>query len=208
MNLDFVDALRVRLAEWRPDLDAVKQFAPSHTRTHRFQPAPADAREACVTVLLYPRDNEWHLPLVVRTNHSKHHRGQVALPGGARDPGENLAETALRELEEELGVSPQHVQLLGRLSSFYVPVSGFQVHPWLGWTATTPAFRPNPTEVEELLEMPAAPILNLSTLGCDSRDVRGQSSEVPYFSVGKYKVWGATCIVLGELATLCYDLNP
>jgi 8-oxo-dGTP pyrophosphatase MutT (NUDIX family) len=154
-------------------------------------------------VLLYPRDNEWHLPLVVRTNHSTHHAGQVALPGGAHDLDESLAVTALRELHEEIGVPPTSVELLGRLSSFYVPVSGFQVHPWLGWTPTTPSFHPNPAEVQELLETPVRPILNLSTLACESREIRGQKSEVPYFNVGEHKVWGATCIVLGELAALC-----
>jgi 8-oxo-dGTP pyrophosphatase MutT (NUDIX family) len=208
MNWGFVDALRVRLADRSSVIPAIERFAPSHTRALRFQPPPLGARQASVIALLYPRNDQWHLPLLVRTNHLKYHGGQVALPGGAHEPHETLWDTALRELHEELGIPPTSVQLLGSLTPFFVPVSAFQVHPWVGFTSGTPAFQPSPAEVEQLLETPAAPILNLSTLRNERREIRGQSSEVPYFSIGPHKVWGATCIVLGELATLCSELEP
>jgi 8-oxo-dGTP pyrophosphatase MutT (NUDIX family) len=200
MNHDFVYSLRARLAERPTGAAALERFAPSHTRDLRFQPPPTDARNACVLVLLYPRGGELYLPLVVRPGRLRHHGGQVALPGGAHEPGESLSDTALRELEEELGVPKAGVELMGRLSPFFVPVSGFQVHPWVGWTPDTPSFRTDPAEVEELLETPAVPILDLSTFGREWREIRGEQSEVPYFAVGQHKVWGATCIVLGELA--------
>jgi 8-oxo-dGTP pyrophosphatase MutT (NUDIX family) len=158
-------------------------------------------------VLLYPKLDQWHVPLVVRPDHLRHHGGQIALPGGAREPGESLEKTALRELEEELGVDPQSVELLGPLTPIYVPVSAFQVHPWVGCLRTTPAYQPNPAEVNELLETPVAPILNLSTFNCEQREIRGVSSEVPYFEVHSHKAWGATCIVLGELAIACSGLK-
>jgi 8-oxo-dGTP pyrophosphatase MutT (NUDIX family) len=207
MPRDFIASLRTQLNQRQNIPDLLHRFAPSHSLAQRFQTPPAHAREASVIVALYRRDNTWHLPLVVRPTHMKHHSGQVALPGGAREPDETLAHTALRELDEELGIPATSIQLLGPLSPFYVPASGFQVHPWVGWIAEEPAFRPNPSEVQELLEIPAGPILNLSTLGSETREINDIVSEVPYFALGAHKAWGATCIVLGELAMVCKGLD-
>jgi 8-oxo-dGTP pyrophosphatase MutT (NUDIX family) len=158
-------------------------------------------------VLLYRDRDEWKFPLVLRPTHLKHHQGQIALPGGACDAGESLQETALRELNEELGVAANEVEVLGALTPFFVPASRFVVHPWIGWTPHPPAFRPNPNEVDELLVARLNPILDLSSLATEHRELAGQQVEVPYFTVGPHKVWGATCIVLGELATVCEGLS-
>jgi 8-oxo-dGTP pyrophosphatase MutT (NUDIX family) len=197
-----LDHIRARLPDHK-GAGAIERFAPSHTRGARFQLAPSDAREACVIALLYQRGDEWHVPLVLRTDLSTHHRGQVAFPGGAREPNERLQDTALRELNEEIGVPPSSVEILGQLTTFYVPVSRYQVHPWLGWAPVPPVFRPNPMEVAAILETPLRPILDLSNLACESREISGELSEIPYFTVEGHKVWGASCIVLGELAILC-----
>jgi len=206
MSIALIDSLRSRLDGRQPDRPILERFAPSHTRRERFDSTPSGARPASVMVLLYWDRGEWKFPLVLRPTHLKHHHGQVALPGGACDPGERSHETALRELNEELGVATSEVEILGALSSFFIPVSRFIVFPWVGWTERRPTFRPSPNEVEELLEARLTPILDLSTLATETRELAGQQVEVPYFTVGPHKVWGATCIVLGELATVCEGL--
>ena len=206
MTPELILSVRSRLADRQPNRSMLERFAPSHARQQRFDAAPADARIASVIVLLYPDRDEWMFPLALRPSHMKHHQGQVALPGGACDPGESLEETARRELHEELGVT-EGVELLGPLTPFFVPASRFVVHPWVGWSRQRPLFQPNVNEVEELLEARLQPILNFSNLAVEWRELAGQRVEVPYFAVGQHKVWGATCIVLGELATICAGLS-
>ena len=207
MSFALIDSIRSRLDGRPPDRPVLERFAPSHTRRQRFDPAPSGARLASVMVLLYRGRDEWKFPLILRPTHLKHHQGQVALPGGACDAGETVQETALRELHEELGVAATEVEVLGALTSFFVPASRFIVHPWVGWTPQPPNFQPNPNEVEELLEVRLSPILDLSALATEHRELAGQQVEVPYFTVGPHKVWGATCIVLGELAVICDGLE-
>jgi 8-oxo-dGTP pyrophosphatase MutT (NUDIX family) len=207
MNANLPAELRSRLAARQPEPDVLERFAPSHTRGLRFEPPPIDARPASVIVLLYPRDGAWCFPLVVRPNHLRHHQGQVALPGGAQEPGEPLVATALRELGEELGIVTDHVDVLGPLTPFFVPASRFQVHPWIGWLAAPPPIQANPHEVETVLELQLGTLLGTSALATEERELSGQRVEVPYFAAGPHKVWGATCIVLGELATVCDDLG-
>ncbi len=202
MNSSLPDELRARLSLWRTDRTIIARFAPSHTRDQRFNAPPADARPAAVLALIYPRGGQWHVPLIVRPSDAKHHQGQVALPGGACDPGESTDQTALRELEEELGVPAAQVELLGSLTPFFVPASRFFVHPWVGWTYHA-AFCPNPSEVADLIECPLGPIVDLSALSTETRRLGGQDAEVPYFAISAHRVWGATCIVLGELAAVC-----
>ncbi len=202
-NLEFPLELRDRLAKWQCDRSVLARFAPSHTRQQRLDAPPADARPAGVLALIFAKQGRWHVPLIVRSPDAKHHKGQVALPGGACEPGEGAQAAALRELEEELGVAVAGVQILGALSPFFVPASRFVVHPFVGWLPKSPQFRANPSEVAELLETPLSPIVHLTSLATEQRELAGQVSEVPYFAVGPHKVWGATCIVLGELATVC-----
>ena len=186
----------------------LERFAPPYTRQQRLGSPPPDARKASVLVLLYPRAGARYLPLLLRKHQLKHHQGQVALPGGAWEPGESLQATALRELHEELGVTPDQVEILGSLTPFFIPASRFLLHPWVGWTAGQPSFEPDPHEVEEVLESPLKSILNFSSLTVARLTKDGEEVEVPAFAVGPHMVWGATCIVLGELATICEGLSP
>src|SRR5690349_7039885 len=126
----------------------------------RFAPAPPrkgwkaghfpdDARTAAALLLLYPGADGPAVPLTVRASNLARHAGQISLPGGAADPGETLAETALREASEEIGVDPRDVTVLGELTPVYVLVSGFTLHPVVGVSHTRPRFVASPGEVDE-----------------------------------------------------------
>lgn len=111
---------------------------------------------AAVLLPLLRLKNEWHLLYTRRTDHVETHKGQVSFPGGACDPGEEQPEqTALREAEEEIGLHPCDVRVLGRLSPL-VTITGFRVRPVVGCIPWPYAFRVGNAEVARVFFMPLA----------------------------------------------------
>ena len=196
-------SLRERLAGTLPGVQAQLKFAPSPIRpgwvAGHF---PADTRTAAALLLLYPRGNDLAIPLTVRATGLARHAGQVSLPGGATDPGETLAQAALREASEEIGVDPASVRLLGELTPVHVIVSGFTLHPIVGVTDRRPAFVAAPGEVDEILEVALDDLRDASRIGRGTRIREGVAVEYPYFDLLGHQVWGATAMVLGEFICL------
>jgi 8-oxo-dGTP pyrophosphatase MutT (NUDIX family) len=206
MHDDLPFRLARRLALPLPGRVAQSRFEPELSFGRHYAPPPIDARSAAVIVLLYPRDGIWHLPLMVRPQTMMDHAGQVSLPGGTIDPGEEPARAALRELEEELGVGCESVQLLGPLSPLYLFVSNFSVLPWIGVVPSTPALRPSPIEVAELLEVPLPYLLDETNLDRHTREFHGLRFTAPHIRWQNHYVWGATSMILGELISLLREL--
>jgi 8-oxo-dGTP pyrophosphatase MutT (NUDIX family) len=127
------------------------------------------------------------------------HQGQISLPGGSQEPGETIAETALRETGEELGFDLDDHRLLGRLTSLYIPPSDFVIHPFVAYRPTRPDFAPAPSEVAELLEVPLGYLLDSAVHQSEDWMIRGYQVEVPFYLIGEHKVWGATAMVLSEM---------
>ena len=167
----------------------------------QMEPPPgATPRLAAVLLLLYPYQGELWLPLTVRSSRLSSHRGEVSLPGGATDPEDaDAATTALREANEELGIDPASVTIWGRLSSFYIPPSNFQISPVVGFSAAPPAFTPSPYEIEHVFSVSLSRLLNPATIQVEDWTRRGLLMRVPFFAVEGYKVWGATALLLSEL---------
>ena len=196
-------SLRERLAGTLPGVQAQLKFAPSPIRPGwRAGHFPADTRTAAALLLLYPRDNDLAIPLTVRATGLARHAGQVSLPGGATDPGETLAQAALREASEEIGVDPSSVRVLGELTPVHVIVSGFTLHPIVGVTDQTPQFVAAPGEVGEILEVRLDDLRDASRIGRGTRIREGVAVEYPYFDLMGHQVWGATAMVLGEFICL------
>jgi len=192
-----------RLAQPLPGDVAHLPLAPSHTRAQRLFGPRADARPSAVTALLFDDGTgRPMLPLIVRSGKLAVHRGQICLPGGSMDPGETPWQTALRELEEELGIAPGEVEPLGALSPVYIPVSGFLIHPFVARIAGKPEYRPNRHEVDEVLELPIEIFVGHTHVRTEIQQRDFGPTEVPYFPAGAHKVWGATAMILGELGAL------
>ncbi len=174
-------------------------------RAGGFAPPPGETpREGGVLILLYPQDDAWQLPLILRTQDEGAHSGQVSLPGGRREGDESLAQTALREAQEELGVSAQSVTLLGALTPLYIPASGYCITPSVGYVAQRPDFRPDPAEVQELIESPLSLFLVETTVAEETWHFGDFPVQVPFYRVGRHKVWGATAMVLSEFTTVLH----
>lgn len=195
--------LRVKLAETLPGVEAHMRFAPAPVRSGwRAGHYPEDARTAAGLLLVYPGDEGLTVPLTVRASGLARHAGQVSLPGGASDPGETLADTALREASEEIGIDPASVRILGELTPVYVLVSGFTLHPVVGVTDARPDFVAAPGEVDEVVEVSLARLSDASHIRRGTRVREGVAVEYPYFDLAGHQVWGATAMILGEFICL------
>ncbi len=195
--------IRQRLGEPLPGPASQRRFAPSPGRdTWAPDLEPETARRAAVLILLYPEPDGPVFPLTVRHAGLPQHPGQVSLPGGAIDPGESAEAAALREIREELGVSSDDVRILGALSTLWVLVSNFVVHPFVGWIDRRPAFELDPREVDALVEVPLSAIRDPTRLHWTRRERDGHLIDYPYFDLAGHHVWGATAMILGDLACL------
>jgi 8-oxo-dGTP pyrophosphatase MutT (NUDIX family) len=189
------DLIRHALRGPLPGLAAQLRMSPPE-RMHALRPRP-DAQEAGVLLLIYPYQAELHFVLTRRNEGLGHHSGQISLPGGRREPGDDdIVATALRETQEELGISVEQVETLGRLTALYIPPSNFIVHPVVGYIATRPAFRPNAREVAELIEVPLRQLLDPTTRRRGPLPQGGPDR--PFYRIGAHAVWGATAMVLSE----------
>jgi len=206
---NFVARLRAALSKPLPGLDAQLRMAPSPRLGWDPLKFPDGAVTGAALLLVYPHHDTLHIALTVRGTGLRNHTGQVSLPGGRVDEGETLEAAALREATEEIRVDPSTVELLGRLTPLHIPVSGFLLHPIVGYTSMRPAFQRAEWEVARIIE---APVSLLADPGIVKREIRtravkGQSIDVdvPYFDIDGEKVWGATAMVLAEF---CAILTP
>ena len=200
----FIEELRERLARPLPGMEAQFKmaFARRAEELRRNPTPPPDARVACVLNLLHRHDGHWRTVLIQRTENPRdRHSGQVSFPGGRYEESDgDLVNVALRETHEEVGVSPLQVEVLGRLTELYIPVSNFVVHPFVGVLLGPADFSLQAGEVEAILTPPlhlfAQPENRKIT---DLTVAQGVTLKgVPYFDVEGRVVWGATAMILSE----------
>ena len=148
-------------------------------------------RSAAVLVPLTYAMNEWHLLFTRRTDRVESHKGQVSFPGGASDEGEiTPEETALREAEEEIGMRPEDVKVLGRLSKL-ITVSSYQVSPIVGIIPIPYAFKVGSFEVERVFTIPLSWLANRNNYWEFSLR-ESERSLIAYHPYDGELLWGAT----------------
>ena len=165
-----------------------------------------DARQAGVVSLLCWHNGQWQVLLMLRTRDNTPHSGQLAFPGGAAEAldGGDLTKTALRELEEEVGISLREDQIMGRLSPIYIPPSHFFVQPVVACCDGLPHIR---LQEEEVAAVMWVPLSELPPPGKpwpnQSVRVRGGKVTVPGWPVERHVLWGATAMMMAELLDVC-----
>jgi 8-oxo-dGTP pyrophosphatase MutT (NUDIX family) len=201
-----LEKIRAAFLRPLPGLDAQLRMAPSPRIGWDPLKFPEGAKDGAALLLVYPHDDTLHVALTVRGSGLRNHTGQVSLPGGRVDDGETIEQAAIREANEEIGVDPSFVELLGRLTPLHIPVSGYLLHPVVGFTSMRPAFQRAEWEVARIIEAPVSVLSNPSVVKREirTRVVKGQSIDVdvPYFDIDGEKVWGATAMVLAEFCAI------
>jgi len=160
-----------------------------------------DYKESAVCILLYQQDDTIYFPLIERVVYKGVHSGQIALPGGKKDETDSdLIQTALRELEEEIGVSHTHLEVVGKLTQVYIPPSNFLVNPIVAITHQLPDFILNPTEVQSVIPLSLSELLDDKLIKETHLELeKGLKIKTPYFDVRGKVLWGATAMILNEL---------
>ncbi|RMG78248.1 MAG: CoA pyrophosphatase [Bacteroidetes bacterium] len=198
----FIQKIKEGLQRPLPGVEA--HYKMSHVTRKYYNKAPSDARIACVLALFYPSGSEWQLTYIERdsTNPNDRHSGQISFPGGKYEPEDRTFEQgALRETEEEIGVPQKDIQLLGRLTELYIPVSDFLVYPFVGFLDYEPRFIPQPGEVKSVIHVPFSELLRPEIV--QVRDLRISPAislkKVPYYDLNGKTLWGATAMMTSEL---------
>jgi 8-oxo-dGTP pyrophosphatase MutT (NUDIX family) len=193
--------VRRALALQAPDFDALAaqaRVAPTPRPLRRESERDGQPRLAATLLLMYPHNDQLHFVLTKRPDSLRTHAGQISLPGGRKEPGETFLEAALRETCEELGVCDA-IDILGPLTSLYIPPSDFQVQPFVGHCTQRPAWQIDPREVEALIEAPLAILLDDARKHEGTAEYQGVPFTYHWYEVEGYRVWGATAIMLSEL---------
>lgn len=157
-------------------------------------------KPAAVLVPVVRRRSGLMVLLTRRAEHLRSHKGQISFPGGRRDEGDvSIASNALREAQEEIGLHPRHVEVIGYLDD-YPTVTRYLVTPVVGIVSGSPKLVADASEVAEIFEVPLEFVLNLANY---ERKVFSRSGfNVPFFELnhGSYRIWGATAGMLWNLA--------
>jgi 8-oxo-dGTP pyrophosphatase MutT (NUDIX family) len=160
---------------------------------------------AAVLLLVVNHPGEPTVVFTQRTAHLSDHAGQISFPGGRYEPGDESAEhTALREAEEEVGIDPRRVEILGELPDYHTS-TGYKVKPVVGWAEPPVSFRPDPHEVAEVFEVPLGFLLDTRNHRYESAFFKGRMRHYWAMPYGRRFIWGATA---GMLVTFQRIVNP
>ncbi len=204
MKMVFKDVLKIELTKPLPGEEAQNLMSPSYAHAYRV-PKP-NYKEACVVLLIHIKENLPYITLIKRaySHPEDKHGGQISFPGGKVDEDDCSFEyCALRELYEELGLDPNKIEILGRLSSLYVYVSHFLVYPFVGFIHGVPNYIPEESEVAQVFDVPLHHFLDtknikLKTLHSNGHEIK----DMPYYDINGDILWGATAMILSEFIEL------
>ena len=194
--------LQIRLINNLPGKDEQWRMRVTSDKTYNFDNTKVDAIQSAVLILLYEENGVICFTLTERTQTVEHHRGQISLPGGAREADEKLSSTAIRETQEEIGIYADDVDIIGALSPLFVPVTGFIINPFVGIINANFEPQPAPEEVETVISVHVNELLNDDNELQEKRNLRGYDMNIPYFLLSGHKVWGATAMILSEFKTV------
>lgn len=209
MYSEFIDKLKQEISNGLPGWEAQKRMAPPGRTGNGYTPLKEGIpRESGVLIWLYPKEDKIYTRLILRAEFGVH-SGQVAFPGGRVDPNDDsLWNTALREANEEVGLSSDKVKLVGELTPFYLPPSNFWVHPFIGTSENPEPATISKDEVQTYFDIDIFQLLKPESKGEKLITVStGEKRQVPFYDLEGYTVWGATAMILSELEELIRRIN-
>lgn len=191
------------LTQLQKELPGEQAHAPYLKYRRIFEAADkTQAREAAVGIHLFERNAQCYFYLIERSTYDGQHSGQMAFPGGKKDPeDQHLERTARRESEEELGIEQQLGTTAKQLTAVWIPVSGFIVTPFVIVHEQEPVLQINQREVAHVETIKVLDLLDEKNI--QNRDIllpNNQRLEAhPCFILNEKMVWGATALILNEL---------
>ena len=195
--------LKKRINTNLPGKDSHKKMKISYRNEKKISFNINRAKPAAVLLLLFPNNKKICFYLTKRTEKLKYHKGQISLPGGSNEKGESLLETALRETEEEIGVNKNEISILGKITPLFIPVTGFLMTPFIGFTSKKPFIKLDSMEVAEVFSVNILDLINNDKL-ITHRQLNGKNVTIPYFNLNNQQVWGATSMVLSEFKDMLH----
>lgn len=167
------------------------------------KPEISSARQAAVLVPLIDHTDYLTVLLTQRTEHLRHHPGQISFPGGRIEANESSAEAALREAQEEIGLLSEKVKLLGRLPE-HETTTGFTIHPWVGVIKPPQQWQKQETEVADIFEVPLQYFIQPSHRHQMTLPYKGKPHTIHIMPYQHRLIWGATAAILN---TLCQQIR-
>jgi len=201
-NLDrFPDILVNALSGELPGMDVQWEMASSDRRIRNYPRIPgANARKAAVMILLYRENGDIFTVFMQRPDYEGVHGGQISFPGGKMEQDDaDLISTALREANEETGISAARIKVLGTLTPLFIWVSNMLVTPVVGWIEEKPQLSYISREVVFLFDASVKKLLDPSIIKEKLYEVRSESLNIKYFDYNGHVIWGATAMMLNEL---------
>ena len=202
MFVHFIEQLKQRLQQPLPGEEIQHRMAPiSRLQNKYLSPENYNPRKSAVMIILFPQDNSIKTVFIERPVYEGVHSGQVGFPGGKYEDADiELKQTALRETFEEIGIDPEKIEVIGRLTDLYINPSNFLVSPFIGYVNEVPHFIADKREVKQIV------VYNLFDLNNESirseKEINfsgGFTLKTPYYEIKGLTVWGATAMMVSEL---------
>ena len=203
----FITQLKITINNDLPGEESHQKMRVIYDQSIELPFSKINSTAAAVLILLYLADNEIYFFLTKRTDELKHHKGQISLPGGTQEGNEKLIDTALRETQEEIGINKTSISIIGTITPLFVPVTGFMIYPFIGYSLNKLNPKPDPVEVATIFSVNISDLLNKENRTTEQRNIRGYDVQVPYFKLNDYQVWGATSMILSEFRDLIKSIN-
>ncbi len=198
----FIDDIRLIDFTCLPGLEAQIRMSPTNRRDDiRSMGVGHKPIKSGVLLLLYPlADDKAGVVFIRRPQYNGVHSGQISFPGGRYEPGDkDLRHTALREAHEEIGIDPEKVEVIAKLTDLYIPPSNHKVSPWVGVMHRRPEFKPDPVEVESILEVALTDFLSEESMQNIPIKLADNSLlTTPCYVIGGQVIWGATAMMMAE----------
>jgi len=204
----YIEVIKSRLTEPLPGFSAHEPLRarPVGKLLPKFE-HKTPPKQGSVLILLYQENGIIKFPLIKRPTYTGMHSGQVSLPGGKVEPGEDIFQAALREAEEEIGVNQKDIRVIGKLSDFNVIPSNFLVTPVVASIEYVPEFIPHQHEVEKVIHADLAELLREDAIQEKEILAAGHYAMfAPHFLIEDEIVWGATAMMLNELRMIVREI--
>ena len=198
-----IRSIKAKFQQPLPGLSAQLRMAPAKRREElELVDNLKNARESAVMIILFEKESVLHAVFILRSDYDGIHSGQMAFPGGKKEPEDmDSLSTAIREVKEEIGLDAQDYQVLAQLSDLYIPPSNFLIKVFVAFYPGVPVYNFSTNEVKSLIEVPLTHLadpINVE-VGAFRVNTNDMIVDAPYYKINELKLWGATAMITSEL---------